>query len=58
MRSVELSTAMANFSVRPFGFVRMGAQIERGPDHRLVDDPPLSHKRYALVTATPPVLDH
>ena len=42
----------------------MGAQIERGPDNRLacnmivVDDPPLSHERYALVTATPLVPDH
>ena len=24
----------------------------------VVDDPPLSHERYALVTAMPPVLDH
>ena len=55
---------MANFPVRPFQFVPMGARIERGPDHRLarnmmvVDDPPLSYERYALVTATPPVPNH
>ena len=24
----------------------------------VVDDPPLSHERYALVTASPPVPDH
>lgn len=42
----------------------MGAQFERGPDHHLarnmimVDDPPLGHERYAIVTAPPPVPDH
>ena len=55
---------MANFLVQPFQFVPMGAQIERGLDHRLasnmivVDDPPLIHERYALVTVTPPIPDH
>ena len=55
---------MANFPARPFQFVPMGARIERGSDHRLarnmmvVDDPPLSHERYAIVTAVPPVPDH
>ena len=55
---------MANFPAVPFRFVPEGAALERGPDHRLqrntivVDDPPLSHDRYAIVTVTPAIPDH
>ena len=55
---------MANFPARPFRFTPMGAVIERGPEDRLVrnmivvDDPPLNHERYAIVSVMPESLDH
>lgn len=55
---------MANFLARPFQFMPLGAEIERGPKHRLVrnmivvDDPSLSHERYAIVTVNPEPQDH
>ena len=55
---------MANFPVRPFAFAPEGLTFDRGPAHRVqrhvmvVDDPPLNHDRYAIVTIDPPILDH
>lgn len=57
-------STMANFPAVPFRYVPEGAALERGPAHRLarktivVDDPPLSHDRYALVTVSPAIPDH
>ena len=55
---------MANFPVRPFAFAPVGSTFDRGPAHRVqrhvmvVDDPPLNHDRYAIVSVHPPVPDH
>ena len=55
---------MAIFPVRPFAFAPDGSTFDRGPAHRVqchdmaVDDPPLNHDRYAIVTIDPPVPDH
>lgn len=56
--------AMANFPAIPFRYIPMAATIERGPDSRLarnmmvMDEPPLNHERYAIVSIDPEVPDH
>ena len=55
---------MAIFSMRLFEFAPVGSTFDRGPGHRIqrqvmvVDDPPLNHDRYAIVSVDPRVLDH